>query len=212
MRTKYTAYDVTIREVDLAREQGETESLKVGSVIKRELMAAAALEGVVIGYGVPGFQVPTIAPRTGLAAPGEDQPTRSSRRSSRWLELLEPAGAELSVSRAVPPAASVSEDQSLTLHSKESSNRNSETGEMRLGGELVADVEQLGLAVGLVHRDGTTIGVDDPDDGDPRGQVGVDLLVDILNRCRWGKGSPPPRWERRRPTSSLRSVSPSLPR
>ncbi|MGZ3415554.1 MAG: hypothetical protein ACXVAT_17180, partial [Isosphaeraceae bacterium] len=31
LRTKYPAYDVTIREVDLAREQGETESLKVGS-------------------------------------------------------------------------------------------------------------------------------------------------------------------------------------
>ena len=69
LRTKYPAYDVTIREVDLAREQGETESLKVGSVIKRELLAAAAREGIVIGYGVPGFQLPTIAPKTGLAAP-----------------------------------------------------------------------------------------------------------------------------------------------
>ena len=71
LRTKYPAYDVTIREVDLAREQGETESLEVGSVIKRELMAAAALEGIVIGDTVPGLQVRTIAPRTGLsAAPG----------------------------------------------------------------------------------------------------------------------------------------------
>jgi len=69
LRTKYPAYDVTIREVDLAREQGETESLKVGSVIKRELLAAAAREGIVIGYGVAGFQLPTIAPKTGLAAP-----------------------------------------------------------------------------------------------------------------------------------------------
>jgi len=69
LRTKYPGYDVTIREVDLAREQGETESLKVGSVIKHELMAAAALEGIVIGDTVPGLQVRTVAPRTGLPAP-----------------------------------------------------------------------------------------------------------------------------------------------
>jgi hypothetical protein len=69
LRTKYPAYDVMIREVDLARVPGETESLKVGSVIKRELLAAAALEGIVIGDPVPGFQVRTIAPRTGLEAP-----------------------------------------------------------------------------------------------------------------------------------------------
>ncbi len=69
MRTNYTAYHVALRDVDLENEQGETDMLKVGAVVKRELMAAAALEGVVIGYGVPGFQVPTIAPRTGLAAP-----------------------------------------------------------------------------------------------------------------------------------------------
>ena len=63
LRTKYPAYDITSREVDLAREQGETESLKVGSVIKSELMAAAALGGIVIGDTVPGLQVRTIAPR-----------------------------------------------------------------------------------------------------------------------------------------------------
>ena len=80
-RTKYPGYDVTIREVDLAREQGETESLKVGSVIKRELMAAAALEGIVIGDTVPGLQARTIAPRTGLpAAPGMiDRPALLAR-------------------------------------------------------------------------------------------------------------------------------------
>ncbi len=87
--TKYPAYNVTIREVDLAREQGQTESLKVGSVIKRELLAAAALEGVVIGDTVPGFQVRTIAPRTGLpAAPGmigRPSPLGSSFRGSNEL-------------------------------------------------------------------------------------------------------------------------------
>src|SRR5271157_1031279 len=66
LRTKYPAYDVMIREVDLAREEGETESLKVGSVIKREILAAAAIEGIVLGDTAPGLQVRTIAPRTGL--------------------------------------------------------------------------------------------------------------------------------------------------
>jgi hypothetical protein len=69
LRTKYTAYHVTVRDVVLEDETGETEMLKVGAVVKRELMAAAALEGVVVGYGVPGFQLPAIAPRTDLAAP-----------------------------------------------------------------------------------------------------------------------------------------------
>src|SRR5271157_5569260 len=89
LRTKYPAYDVTIREVDLAREQGETESLKVGSVIKRELLAAAALDGVVIGDTVPGLQMRTIPPRTGLpAAPGmigRLAPLGASFRSSNDL-------------------------------------------------------------------------------------------------------------------------------
>jgi len=89
LRTKYRAYDVMIREVDLAREQGETESLKVGSVIKRELLAAAALEGIVIGDTAPGLQVRTIAPRTGLpAAPGmigRPAPLGASFRSSNDL-------------------------------------------------------------------------------------------------------------------------------
>jgi len=68
LRTRYPAYDVSIREVDLTRAQGATESLKVGSVIKRELLAAAALEGIVIGDGLPGLQVRSVAPRTGLPA------------------------------------------------------------------------------------------------------------------------------------------------
>jgi len=89
LRMKYPAYDVMILEVDLTREQGETESLKVGSVIKRELLAAAALEGIVIGDTVPRLQVRTIAPRTGLpAAPGmigRPAPLGSSLRGSNDL-------------------------------------------------------------------------------------------------------------------------------
>jgi hypothetical protein len=53
---RYTAYFVVVRGVDLKRERGETEQLKVGSVIQRELTVAAALAGVFVGGGPPtGF-------------------------------------------------------------------------------------------------------------------------------------------------------------
>jgi hypothetical protein len=51
VRKNYPAYIVILREVDLRRERGETESLKVGSVIQRELLAAAAMDGIVMGAG-----------------------------------------------------------------------------------------------------------------------------------------------------------------
>jgi hypothetical protein len=49
VQTKYPAYVAFERDVRLDREQGKTESLKVGAVIKRELMVAAALSGIEIG-------------------------------------------------------------------------------------------------------------------------------------------------------------------
>jgi hypothetical protein len=49
IRTKYPAYLVVVRAVDLSRVAGETEQLKVGSVIHRELLIAAAASGVVLG-------------------------------------------------------------------------------------------------------------------------------------------------------------------
>jgi hypothetical protein len=55
MRSKYRGYEVIVREVDLSREKGATELLKVGAVIKRELLAAAALQGVFVGE--PGMTV-----------------------------------------------------------------------------------------------------------------------------------------------------------
>ena len=48
---RYPAYFVVVRGVDLKREQGETEQLKVGSVIKRELMVAAGMSGVFLDGG-----------------------------------------------------------------------------------------------------------------------------------------------------------------
>jgi hypothetical protein len=52
MRAKYPSYLVLVRPVDLGRERGETEKLKVGSVIHRELMVAAASAGVFLAAPV----------------------------------------------------------------------------------------------------------------------------------------------------------------
>jgi hypothetical protein len=51
VRAKYPAYYVAVRDVDLAHEKGKTELLKVGSVIDRELAAAAGLAGIALGPG-----------------------------------------------------------------------------------------------------------------------------------------------------------------
>jgi hypothetical protein len=65
MRTKYPSYEVSVRDVDLSREKGETEALKVGAVIKRELMAAAAREGIFLGGEVPGGLARPLTPSLG---------------------------------------------------------------------------------------------------------------------------------------------------
>ena len=59
---KYPAYVILIRCVDLKREVGQTEALKVGSVIKRELMAAAGLAGVFVGGGFGGVNPGVVSP------------------------------------------------------------------------------------------------------------------------------------------------------
>jgi hypothetical protein len=77
VQTKYPAYVAFERDVRLNREKGKTESLKVGAVIKRELMVAAALSGLDIGgigqsYRAPSFssqnQTPTLNRRSGAVS------------------------------------------------------------------------------------------------------------------------------------------------
>lgn len=68
IRKKHPAYIVIVRDLDLKREPGETESLKVGSVIKRELMVAAAFAGIIPGAA------PNVGP--GPFSPGIAQPAR----------------------------------------------------------------------------------------------------------------------------------------
>jgi hypothetical protein len=49
MRARYPRYLVRVHRVDLDRERGATEQLKVGSVVHRELLMAAAESGVILG-------------------------------------------------------------------------------------------------------------------------------------------------------------------
>jgi hypothetical protein len=51
VQTNYPAYYVVVRDVDLKREKGATDLLRVGKVINRELVVAASLAGIAIGTG-----------------------------------------------------------------------------------------------------------------------------------------------------------------
>ncbi len=73
MKTKHPAYVVIVRDVDLERERGQTESLKVGSVIQRELMIAAGLAGLVPDGG--------LSPRPGQG-PGSSATMSAPARSA----------------------------------------------------------------------------------------------------------------------------------
>jgi hypothetical protein len=49
MRARFPGYEVAVRDVSLEREKGPTEARKVGAVVHRELLAAAATQGVFVG-------------------------------------------------------------------------------------------------------------------------------------------------------------------
>ncbi|MHB1558847.1 MAG: hypothetical protein ACYC61_15450, partial [Isosphaeraceae bacterium] len=73
MRRKFPGYVVRVRRVVLAKEQGATDSLKVGSVIHRELIGAAAMSGIVLGEPLQ-------------AGPGLSSPSRPAARTELWSE------------------------------------------------------------------------------------------------------------------------------
>jgi hypothetical protein len=80
MREKYPRYVVRVHRVDLARERGATEKLKVGSVIHRELLMAAALSGVVLGAPLQ-------------IGPGPYASQRQAPRTNVWTETPGAGGA-----------------------------------------------------------------------------------------------------------------------
>lgn len=70
MKTRFPGYLAVLRDVDLARVKGETELLKVGSIIRQELLAAAAMEGVFLG-GAPAGPLRSSLPGPGLPSAPE---------------------------------------------------------------------------------------------------------------------------------------------
>jgi hypothetical protein len=93
MRTRHPAYVVTVRDVDLGREKGQTESLKVGSVVMRELTAAASLEGIVVGGGIEARPSRPLTSRPRLSAPPglTGQPALPGMSLPRSVDLNPPA-------------------------------------------------------------------------------------------------------------------------
>ncbi len=73
MRRRFPGYVVRVRRIVLANEQGATESLKVGSVIHRELIGAAAMSGIILGEPLQ-------------VGPGLSSPSRPAARSNHWPE------------------------------------------------------------------------------------------------------------------------------
>ncbi|MGO9467863.1 MAG: hypothetical protein ACLQIB_03785 [Isosphaeraceae bacterium] len=92
IETKYPAYLVVVRGVDLKREHGETEKLKVGSVIKHELMAAAGMSGVFLDGGAslspgPGPGV-NRAPRPAASMGSLNRPLGAAGTDRSYLNPL----------------------------------------------------------------------------------------------------------------------------
>jgi hypothetical protein len=75
-RAKHPAYVVSASDVDLNRERGATESLKVGSVIKRELAIAAARAGIIVGDRFDLGPRPSIGIGSASVVPGSAVPPR----------------------------------------------------------------------------------------------------------------------------------------
>ena len=81
-------YLALVRPVDLSREAGQTEQLKVGSIVHRELLIAAAASGVFLGQSLkigPGPSetgqrpAPAVV-REAVRTPSRDSaPTRADR-------------------------------------------------------------------------------------------------------------------------------------
>jgi hypothetical protein len=79
VKTKYRGYYALVRDVDLKRETGETELLKVGSVISRELVVAASLAGIEIGSGRRGSRPPGFGVFGGAPSAGQNGGSRLNR-------------------------------------------------------------------------------------------------------------------------------------
>ena len=80
VQKKYPGYFVAVRAVDLHREKGDTEFLKVGSVIRRDLVVAAASVGITLESGATAPIRPSTARIGRFLELGEGPRTAVSRR------------------------------------------------------------------------------------------------------------------------------------
>lgn len=92
MRAKHPDYVAFTRDVDLAQEKGKTEERKLGSVIMRELTAAAGLAGVLVGGPPVGLSSPSPHWRSRPSAPSARTalPYSSGPEPSRSVDLGPP--------------------------------------------------------------------------------------------------------------------------
>jgi hypothetical protein len=86
----FPGYIVHVRDVDLRKTKGDTEKLKVGSVIQRELMVAAAAAGIVPGAPLTLGRGPSDAGRA--PAPSGVRMTAPADRSFLNPAPTAPAG------------------------------------------------------------------------------------------------------------------------
>ena len=100
VRARFPSYYVSLRAVDLAREKGATDLLKVGKVIDREVAVAAARAGIVIGSGridLPPVGYGIFGAGTAAASSRTRGPSRSRARAGLDRGYLKPSTSPLAV-------------------------------------------------------------------------------------------------------------------
>ncbi|WP_165066746.1 hypothetical protein [Paludisphaera rhizosphaerae] len=86
MRSTFPHYEVVVRDVDLSHEEGPTDTRKVGAVIHRELLAAAAAEGLFLNAAPSVRDVVAREPFTRRLAPIE-QPSTVRFAPPTWYAI-----------------------------------------------------------------------------------------------------------------------------
>ena len=102
VESKYPTYTAFTRDVNLSVENGKTDSLKVGSVVKRELTVAAAISGVILGSPINGAGRPFESLQKSRR---DHQPT--NRRNNSRPKFLEYKPRSFPGSHALSPAPSL---------------------------------------------------------------------------------------------------------
>ena len=91
VQAKYPGYYVAVRDVDLTHEKGETEMLKVGSVIDRELTVAASFAGIDYRPGRRSDFTPFFGLRGGSTSTSANRAPVSIRSPSGNRDFLAPS-------------------------------------------------------------------------------------------------------------------------